>query len=351
MNFSMLSFISLDNIISGVGSPDRLIIGLGALILNGIFGYAFGPAGGNANPYIWRLLDGSLGEVARKSYRKDRAAGDLAFRGILFTLFFMIFALIIGTALYSIKLFFNNNHFLELVFLSLALSGGSVWLSLVKLYRALGEGAKLETGSFYPIAVSTRTNLNSTDDFGIARIGIGFMPVSFDKGVVAPLFWYLFGGLPMAFLYNGVAAAKWAFAKNGFAKGFGDFVIQMDALLGVVPHVISAILLQVAALFTPTAHMTKTVSSFFTRKGKADYAEGGLPLNVTAWALNVSLGGPVEDRDGSVLKHNWIGPDKASAKVEKGHLKRAIYMNVMAYILLCALLLAGLLIWRQFGWV
>ncbi len=332
--------------LADIGSPDRILAALGAIIIVSLIGYITGPFSGNANPLVWKLLDGLYGNTARKAYKVERESSSLAFRGVFFGLFYIVTGGAIGYGAFYVLTHYYHSIALEIMLLSFTLSGGAVWVSLAKLYQALKEGAKLEKGSYLPIAVSTRTNLNTTDDFGIARVGIAYMPKAFDKGFVAPLFWYLLGGLPLAYLYAAIACASWALAKEGYSKSFGDFVLKLERLFGFLPNVISGIFMMVAAIFTPTAQISRIFPVFFSRAGKARYAEGGFPLTATAWALNVSLGGPVEDLEGSVIKHSWIGPKSATARLDKGHIRRAIYMSVMAYVLVFAALVGGLLAWK-----
>ena len=101
-----------------------------------------------------------------------------------------------------------------------------------------------------------------------------------------------------------------------------------------------------AALFTPGAQLSRAVPGFFSSTGRSPYTEGGMPLTAVAWAMNISLGGPVRDLEGSALKKAWVGPANATAKVDKSHLRRAIYMSVMGYVLLIAALIGGILLHR-----
>ena len=335
---------SLGKIIGEIGSEDRLLTACIALILVAVIGLLSGPLGANANPFLWNVIDKVFGGVARKTYNVERTPSSLKFRGGFFTVLYILAAVVLGCAAHMVVRWYGFNGFTEPVLLALTLTGGTVWFSLNRLYHALGGAKKLEKGSYRPIAVSTRSNLNSTDDFGITRVGVGFMAQSFDKGVVAPLFWYLIGGMPLAYLYAGIAAARWGLAKDGFAKGLGDMALGLERILGVVPHVIAGLFVAVAALFTPGAQLSRAVPGFFGTTGRAPYHEGGLPVTTTAWALKISLGGPVEDVDGSVLKKAWVGPKDASAKVDKGQLRRAVYLSVMAYVLLAGAMVGGIVL-------
>ena len=99
-----------------------------------------------------------------------------------------------------------------------------------------------------------------------------------------------------------------------------------------------------AALFTPTARLAAALRGFFHRRGHAPYPEGGVALTVTAWALGLSLGGPVRDVEGHALARRWIGPEAASARLNRSALRRVLYLSLMAHILLFACLVFALFV-------
>lgn len=344
----LLSFLN------DVASPERLNTAMIALVFVSVFGAIFGAFSGNANPFLWVMLDRVFGGLAKKTYKVGRSVSSLQFRGMVILILYIFFTGLVGFSVVLLEKEIPLAGFMTPVLLTCVLSGGATWSALIKLHRAIrAENQKhqshqhLPKGSYYDIAVSTRTNLNTTDTHGIIRGGIGFVSFSLDKGIVAPLFWFIIGGLPAAFIYSGIAAARWSLAKEGFAKGIGNLALTLESILGYVPQIMTTIILAFAALMTPSARLTRTFMGIFTRgAGKASYGEGGLPLTALAWGLGVSLGGPVEDKDGSVLKRLWVGSPKSTAKVEIHHLRIAIYLSVMSYIITFAFLLAGVMAWR-----
>ncbi|MDY0028749.1 MAG: cobalamin biosynthesis protein [Pseudobdellovibrionaceae bacterium] len=333
-------------------SPERLNSVLFALIMVSLIGMMTGPSWGNSNPFLWGVLDKICGPLIEKTYNKDRSVSSLQFRGgLLLTLYLIITGIIAAIAL-IIGRKFALAGFMDPILLALTLSGGATWSSLVKLHHALrgtnNSKGTLGKGSYYQVAVSTRTNLNSTDNHGIIRVGIGLVATTFDKGLVAPVFWYLLGGLPAAYLYCGIAAARWSLSKDGFAKGIGTLALKLETFFGILPHIISAFLLGLAALATPYAGMTRTFRGYFSKTGHAPYAEGGLALTAFAYALGISLGGPVEDISGSVLKRSWVGASTSSAKVDRKHLRQAIYMGIMGFVWVFLFVVLALGAWRIF---
>lgn len=323
--------------------PSRIPVAVLALVLVALAGVLTGAMRGNANPFFWNLTDGVFGSMGARLDRKERKAGDLVFRGFFLTVFGLVFAWLLGNA--AAKLAHQNELYglTETLLLSFALTGGAVWHALLKLYRAL-KLKQVGKGAYYTIARSTRVDLSGTDDFGITRAGMGYAARAFDKGAVAPVFWFLLCGLPGAYVYAVLAALAWRFGKDNFTKGFGKVPLALEQLMGFAPHILAGVLVAFAGLFTPTGGMTRAFNGLLNRKGRAVYAEGGLPLTAMAYSLNVSIGGPVVDLDGSVMKRAWIGPDGATAQLDAGHLRRALYICLMAYLLFIASL-CGAVVW------
>lgn len=233
----------------------------------------------------------------------------------------------------------------EVFFLSLALSAGTLWFALYRLYVAI-EKKEVGKGAYYSVATTSRKNLSNADDFGITRVAMGLSAKIFDKGIVCPVFWYLIGGLPLALIYSVLSALAWRFGKEGFSKGFGLIPLALERLMGFIPSMLSALLITLAALFTPTAALHKGFVSWWGHKNRASYEQGGFPLSAMAWTLNVSLGGSAQDLSGSAIKGEWVGPSGATAKVKHAHLKRALYISVMAHLLFLASL-GGAYLWSD----
>ena len=85
--------------------------------------------------------------------------------------------------------------------------------------------------------------------------------------------------------------------------------------------------------------MTRAIiGQFFGGKANAEYAQGGAPVSAMAHSLDVNLGGPATDLDGSTMKRNWVGPKGATAQLSIGHLKRGLYITLMAHgVFICSL--------------
>jgi adenosylcobinamide-phosphate synthase len=328
---------------SQIFNPERLPVAVAALFLVIIIGSVTGPLAGNANPLLWRTVDFLFGPLGSRLDKTERKAGDLMTRGTIITITAVIMAFLLGQAFQTLSVEYPNLRLVDIVALSIIMSAGAGWHALIRLYKAIvGKNMK---GAFYALSVTTRNNLSVADEYTITRVGIGMGARLFDKGVVAPVIWYLIGGLPVAYLYAGLAALSWRFGKEGFTKGFGNSALALEKLMGFVPDVVAAIFVSLAGILTPTAGMTRSfIGLLHFTKGRAHYHEGGAVVTAMAWALKVSLGGATQDLEGSAIRRGWAGPDKATAQLEAKHLHRGLYILVMAHLLFAAALLAMILI-------
>lgn len=333
---------TIQDIHSHIFDPDRLPIALAALGVAIVAGMVTGPLAGNAMPLFWRVIDMLFGRLGGRLDRGDRTAQDLMFRGFIITATALGVSYLIGRLAARVAWHYPTYHAAEIVLLSFVLSAGAVWFALFRLQTAISTegGAK---GAFYAISRSTRTNLAANDEFTITRVGMGMGARAFDKAVCAPILWYLIGGIEAAYIYAGLAALVWRFGRDGTGKGFADIALALEKLMGFVPTMMAGVLMALAGVFTPTGRMSDALKAL-SGKGKADYAEGGLPVSTMAYALGVSLGGATQDVDGVPIRRGWAGPEGATAQLGPKHLHRALYLIVMAHILLIAMLLGGIVV-------
>jgi len=322
---------------------DRIPMIVFALMICGLIGMITGPLAGNAHPFLWRLIDLVFGRLGSRMDRAHRPKADLIFRGFILSVFVTVPAALIGQGFEILSREIPAYGATRVVLLSLVLTSGSIWFALLKLYFAM-EHDKITEGAFYAIARTARINLAAGDDYGVTRVAMTLSARTFDKGLVAPALWYLIGGFPAACIYASLAALSWRFGKNGLGNGFAAAPMALERLLGMIPSLISALLITLAATFTPTAKLSKSIAAWLGHKNRCPYEQGGAPVSALAWALNVSLGGAVQDLSGGALKGEWVGPDSATAQLDYRHLRRAIYINVLAHILFIAILL-GMYIW------
>ncbi len=319
---------------------DRIPVILLAMLLCSIVGMVSGPLAGNAYPFLWQVFDILFGKLGERMDRPNRPKADLVFRGFMTASFMVFIAALTGKIFAELSIIEPAYGVTQVLLLSLLFTAGSIWFSLLRLYFAM-EQDKVVEGVYYAIARSSRVNLAAGDDFGVTRTAMALSARSFDKGLVAPALWFFIGGFPAACIYSALALASWRFGKNGLGAGFGIVPLALERLMGMIPSLFSAIFITLASTFTPTARLHKGLESWLGHKNRSPYEQGGAPLSALAWALNVSLGGAVQDLSGVALKGEWVGPEGATAQLDHKHLRRAIYINVIAHILFIASLLGA----------
>jgi adenosylcobinamide-phosphate synthase len=317
--------------------PHRLPIAAAAIIVSCLLGIAMHGVIRNANPLTWQITNVLLGRLGDRMDKTHRPRGDLVFRGFLLMLLIIAFAAALAKAA---ELLLHTVPFYgvtEILILTTTISTASIWVLLLDLYK-ITESGKAGQGVYYTLAQSARYNLANADPHTVNRAAIGYAAQNFSRALVLPVIFYLLFGIQVAIISSVIAASSWRFGKAGFSKGLGALPLALEWLIGIIPSIVSAILLALAAIFTPKSK-AGMLPSF------APYAQGGMPVAVMAKSLNISLGGAFQDISGSALKVKWIGPKTATAKNEAAHLRRAAYQLFIAHILLllviCGLYLAN----------
>ena len=322
---------------------DRIPAILIAMLVCMVIGAITGPLAGRIYPLFYSFLDILFGKFAQRMDRGHRPRADLLFRGFLLSAFVIVFCALIGKALGTLEQLPYMLGTIPALLLALFMGVGTLWFALLKLYFVMEHG-KVGEGAYYAIASSARINLNAGDDYGITRAAIGLSAKMFDKAVIAPALWYIIGGLPAVSIYTGLAFIAWRVGRSGFNTAFAVIPMALERLMGFVPNLLAGIYLTLAASFTPTAKIFGGISAWFGHKDRCDYEQGGAPISALAWGLNISLGGAVQDISGAAIKGDWVGPEGATAQLNHKHLRRALYLNVVAHILFMASLL-GAYIW------
>lgn len=131
------------------------------------------------------------------------------------------------------------------------------------------------------------------DEAGVARAAIESLAESTSDGVIAPLVWFLVGGLPGLVLYKATNTADSMIGhKTPRHLQFGWASARFDDLVNLVPARLTAALIAGAALLTPGASARDALRIARRDAKKHDSPNAGWPEAAIAGALNLSLGGP-----------------------------------------------------------
>ncbi|MCB9979052.1 MAG: cobalamin biosynthesis protein [Rhodospirillales bacterium] len=330
-----LSLFSFEWGFSFSPDPYPFLIALCAFVLSLVVGFVLGPILSSPMPVWWRVVDGLFGWVGRRLDRPSRPASDLALRGFGLSFVVALAAYVAGGYVERLGARMGAHIDTSVVFLSLLLSSGSVFYVIHRARKGLGnKGKEARILSLSALSRAAQTDFSRADDFAVTRAAVLVGVLVFARGLVAPLFWFLIGGLPLACATSALSALSWRFGGPGRTGAFSVMPVWLDRIFGFLPGIFSAVILILAAFLTPTAGGVRAIKGLFSSGGRATFAQGGMPLDVIAWALNVSVGGPFRGEAGLSCSAPWVGPKGASARLDPGHIRRILYLLGVAHVIL-----------------
>ena len=133
-------------------------------------------------------------------------------------------------------------------------------------------------------------NVESLTAIQVRESAIETLSENLNDSVVAPLFWFVIGGLPAAAMYRyaNTADAMWGYrtTRNGFYwEWFGKFAAKVDDILSWIPAVLTALLIFfISRIFR--------FGALLNESRKTPSPNGGWPMSAMALALGLKLSKP-----------------------------------------------------------
>jgi cobalamin biosynthesis protein CobD/CbiB len=249
----------------------------------------------------WRALHQRLARLYERLDKPERGRGTLKARGAVLVAAALVAGAVIGFALQTIA---ERSSF------PLAVTAVALGLTLRS-----GVGARV----IFAAAVDS--------DFQTNRQRAALVARGLVDGLIAPALYYLLGGLTAAMAYRAVAM---------MAEAAGDRLSiawaprRVRDLLLLVPGIIGAILVVIAAVFVPRGNPLDALR-FALMPGRA---ASGVAAGRTVAAATGALGIVVEGNGG------WLGPANGRARID--------VTDIIRVGMLCgaagAVLLAGLIV-------
>ncbi len=174
------------------------------------------------------------------------------------------------------------------------------------------------------------------DESGVATAAIESLAESFNDGVVAPMFWFAFGGLPGLFVYKAVNTADSMIGhREPRWRAFGWASARFDDLLNLIPARCAGAVLALVG--------RRGWKTMLRDAGRHASPNAGWPEAAMAGALGVRLGGPAW-YDGQRAERPVLGEGRAATPDD---LARALRLYLLACAVLWMMLAAGGLAWRH----
>jgi adenosylcobinamide-phosphate synthase len=176
-------------------------------------------------------------------------------------------------------------------------------------------------------------------DQGVFRATVETLAENLSDGVIAPVFYLVLGGLPMAIAYKAVNTLDSMVGyKNEKYIRFGWAAAKLDDVANYIPARLSGLLIVLAAflisLFRETFHSLSLAHRslrIMLRDGRNHTSpNSGVPEAAMAGALGVRLGGP-STYGGMTVEKPYIGDERNSDYLQAS--KKAMALVSLASVL------------------
>lgn len=154
------------------------------------------------------------------------------------------------------------------------------------------------------------------DNKGILKATIETLSENASDGIIAPMFYFAIGGLPLAMAYKAVNTLDSMVGyKNERYKNFGWAAARLDDIVNYIPARITGILIAVSSFILNSSLATCHLSlQTMLRDGRKHLSpNSGIPEAAMAGALGVRLGGP-SMYGGVVVEKPYIGEEVQSSE-------------------------------------
>ena len=281
------------------------------------------------HPVVWigAALSGLEARLNHGGDRRRRAAGILTvllvaggagLTGFLLDRFMQGWAVILTIALAST-----------------GLAARSLYDHVAAVSKALDPDTNLPAARA-AVAMIVGRDTAALDEGGVAAAALESLAESFNDGVVAPLFWFLLGGLAGLFAYKAVNTADSMIGhREEPYRCFGWAAARTDDLMNLIPARIAGGLIALVA--------GRGWKVMLRDAGKHASPNSGWPEAAMAGALGVRLGGPAS-YDGVPHDRPSFGDGPRPSALD---LKRGLGLYLRACAVLAAALAVGGLLWPR----
>jgi adenosylcobinamide-phosphate synthase len=313
---------------------DPLLILLAALALDMVVGDL--PLLFRFVPHPVELVGRAVAWFDQRLNRERRDERTRRVRGVLTVAVLVTAAAAVGFALTLTLHALRYGWLAEIVLVAVLLAQRSLFEYVARVADALLRNGLMHGREAVSHIVGR--DIQSLDEYGVARAAIESLAENFSDAVVAPAFWYALFGLPGLFVYKTVNTLDSMVGhRTPRYLQFGWAAARLDDLLNLVPARLSGVLLTAAALVAPQARIAPAFRTMLRDAGKHRSPNAGWPEAAIAGALDLALAGPRRYPE-RVVEDPWIGDGRARATTAD------MYRALLVYVIACGLQAAIILI-------
>ncbi|MFW6294807.1 MAG: adenosylcobinamide-phosphate synthase CbiB [Halanaerobium sp.] len=229
-------------------------------------------------------------------------------------------------------------YFVEIFLLSLTLALKGLIKAGREVYSAL-KSDDLELGR-RKVNLIVGRDCSQSSSQEVIRAVLETLAENTSDGILAPAFYYLLGGLPLAMAYKAVNTMDSMLGyKNERYLNFGFAAARTDDFFNYIPARLTAFLM-IAASFLLSYDFKGALQTVFRDASKHPSPNAGFPEAAAAGALDLRFGG-VNYYQGQKSFRSYIGQKKKSFEVEDIlKLNKLIYLTVLLFIITSAAVFA-----------
>ena len=274
------------------------------------------------------VLMGRAVEYADKNYNNGK---NRRRKGRLTMLALCSLALLIGFILHLIP-----GRIVDIVVLTVLLAQRSLYDHVHDVAKALSTSLDAGRASVAMIVGRDTKDMTESD---VARAAIESAAENLSDGVIAPIFWFLIGGLPGLLFYKITNTADSMIGyKTDEHREFGRSAARLDDAINYVPARITALLIA-ASTFRFDMLGEVTADAPLHRSPNAGWPEAAM-----AHSLNLALSGP-RSYDGEIKDYPYVNADGIK-ELGPMHITEATWVLWRTWALV--LIPAGLFAWAFF---
>ncbi len=312
--------------------PADPVIVLGAFVAEMLTGQPRLWRGGVEHPVAW--IARAVRALEARLNRPEFGAGDRRAGGIVTVLLIVAAAALVGLGLERLFARFPWGLIPTVMVGTWGMAHMSLYVHGAAVDRALSAGdlpaARIAVGEI------VGRDTADLDAEGVAVAALESLAESFNDGVVAPLFWFLIGGLAGLFAYKAVNTADSLIGhKEAPYRDFGWAAARTDDLMNLIPARLAGALIALVG-----GRGWRTMLRDARRHASPN---AGWPEAAMAGALGVRLGGPAS-YDGVVHNRPVFGEGPAPRPAD---LKRGLRLYLRACAALVLALVVGALAWPR----
>ena len=254
------------------------------------------------------------------------------------------FVIVLGVFI-SLELFLKATYHLYYIW--------GIYLEILIIYFSLAGKSLIQSGFrvFYyltlkdiPLArqnvqMIVSRDMSQATEQEIIRATLESLSENLSDGVIAPLFYALIGGAPLAFVYKAVNTLDSMIGyKNKKYINFGWFSAKMDDIFNYLPARITGLLLILSSMMF-FQYPKLAIKAWKKDSQKGDSPNGGIPIVVYAGATNIILGGNCRLPNGKIIKIPHVGGSRQ--KLQLSDIIQIIFYtinSVVIFLILCFLL-------------